>query len=68
MKHKTKKITLLIAGITLTSLCTIFAITACSKQKSQPNPKIKPNKIIEKIDQLKSLQPLKFLLRKTKTL
>jgi len=51
MKHKTKKITLLIAGITLTSLCTIFAITACSKQKSQPNPKIKPNKIIEKIDQ-----------------
>ncbi|EDT48979.1 putative lipoprotein [Ureaplasma parvum serovar 1 str. ATCC 27813] len=51
MKHKTKKITLLIAGITLTSLCTIFAITACSKQKSQPNPKIKPNNVVEKVDQ-----------------
>ncbi|EDU66812.1 putative lipoprotein [Ureaplasma urealyticum serovar 11 str. ATCC 33695] len=51
MKHKTKKLTLLMAGITLTSLCTVFAITACSKQKSQSNSQTKPNKVIEKVDQ-----------------
>lgn len=51
MKHKTKKLTLLMAGITLTSLCTVFAITSCSKQKSQSNSQTKPNKVIEKVDQ-----------------